>query len=166
GDDAFHGENGNDWIAGGLGNDLIHGGLGNDRIFGGGNFDTIDAGDGHDVVDGGDGRDVIDLGAGDDRYVDTPQGDAFGSDTITGGAGADTFVFHAEMADDVITDFVIGQDGLELSAALLGGRTAAQVVDLAQVTPDGVWLDFGGGESLLLQGLTGKAGLDDAILIF
>jgi len=45
----------------------------------------------------------------------------------------------------------------------VGGRTAAQVVaDFASTTDQGVLLDFGGGESILLSGLT-TAGLAGSI---
>ena len=41
---------------------------------------------------------------------------ASGDDTITGGAGADTFVFDSNHGNDVVTDFTDGEDLIDLSA--------------------------------------------------
>ncbi len=49
-----------------------------------------------DAIDGRRGNDFIDGGAG--------------TDTLTGGAGSDTFVLREGGGDDVITDFVQGED--------------------------------------------------------
>lgn len=69
-------------------------------------------GEGADVLYGLGGDDNITAGAGDDALV----GGA-GNDTLTGGTGKDIFVFDSYRFDrDVITDFVIGTDRLDLSA--------------------------------------------------
>ncbi|MDC0135870.1 hypothetical protein OAI26_04230 [Sulfitobacter sp.] len=80
--------------------------------------ETVLAGNGNDTVFGKLGRDNVSLGQGNDRFVDAQQAGCFGNDTSTGGAGADTFVFGTLMAADVITDFQIGTDILQLDAAL------------------------------------------------
>jgi serralysin len=167
GDDIIQGGNGDDVFYGEAGNDIIFGRLGNDLIFAGDNFDFVDAGDGNDVVFAGNGRDMVFLGAGDDIYVDAAQAGELGQDTISGGAGADRFEFQSVMSADVITDFQIGIDDLRLTQSLWGGGlTAAQVVSsFASVTGSGVLLDFGGGQSILLQGLTKTAGLEADILL-
>ena len=96
-------------------------------------LETINAGEGNDIVDltswnfvltdavtingeagndnlwGSNGDDTIDGGAGDDSIF----GGA-GDDTLTGGAGADTFQFTATAASDVITDFAVSEDSIEL----------------------------------------------------
>ena len=38
-----------------------------------------------------------------------------GKDKLTGGAGADTFVFFKEFENDTITDFIISKDVIDLS---------------------------------------------------
>lgn len=91
GDDVALGGSGNDVIAGGLGNDLLLGGSGNDRINGG---------KGDDDISGDSGRDRL-IGHG-------------GDDTVTGGTGADSFVFGSKTGHDVVTDFTIGEDLIEL----------------------------------------------------
>lgn len=93
GEDHFIGDDGNDVMTGGAGNDTLDGNRGND---------TIDGGDGDDFIDGG-----------------------LGADILTGGAGADTFYYN-NVADsqgvtvDTITDFVSGEDKIDLSA-ITGG---------------------------------------------
>jgi Ca2+-binding RTX toxin-like protein len=165
GDDTIQGGGGDDIFYGEAGNDVIFGRLGNDLIFAGDNFDFIDSGDGNDTVFGGNGRDTIILGPGNDVYVDTAQGGVLGQDTISGGAGADRFEFQAVMSADVITDFQRGIDTLHLTQSLWGGGLSAQQVvnTYALVTGAGVFMDFGGGQSILLQGLTSTAGLANDI---
>ncbi len=97
------------------------------------NLEVINAGDGSDIVDltstnfvltetieingeagndtlwGSNGDDTIDGGEGDDSIF----GGA-GSDTLTGGNGNDTFQFTATSGSDVITDFDVNNDSIEL----------------------------------------------------
>lgn len=69
---------------------------------------------------GGAGRDTLAGTPGDDRIVGGE-----GADSLTGGAGADLFVYQSlRDAGDTITDFVPGQDRVDLAALL-----AAQGID-------------------------------------
>jgi Ca2+-binding RTX toxin-like protein len=129
----------------GYGNDKISGfenvtgGVGNDRFTGDAAANKLDGGDGNDSLDGGDGDDVLIGGAGIDQ--------------LTGGKGNDVFQFLAEHSGasaatmDVIADFEIGKDKIDLSA-----------IDLDAVT-DGVQhfasTDFKSGEG---AGVFTKAG--------
>ncbi|MEF8700962.1 MAG: DUF4347 domain-containing protein [Candidatus Accumulibacter sp. UW20] len=79
-----------------------------DTLVGDGNANTLDGLDLNDTINGGDGNDLL-IGG-------------LGKDLLTGGAGNDTFDFDAlsEMGvtiatRDVITDFVSGQDKIDLS---------------------------------------------------
>jgi len=63
-----------------------------------------------DLLFGMRGKDTLDGGAGDDRISD-----GYGRDTMTGGPGADVFVFTQDGKTDVVTDFVMGEDRLDLS---------------------------------------------------
>ena len=72
----------------------------NTEIIAGTGNDTIWAANGADIIEGGTGDDTINGGAGDD--------------TLTGGAGADTFQFTATSGSDVITDFAVSEDSIEL----------------------------------------------------
>ena len=165
GDDFFRdevefGTAGQDTVFGDAGNDTIAGWGGNDRFDGGDGNDLIYGGFGRDTVTGGSGRDWIDLGPGDDTYFDTAETGAAGRDTITGGTGADTFVFFDEVSQDVITDFELGIDTLQLTSALVSDRSAQSIVDeLATVADDGVLITFGVGQTIFLQDLTGADSL-------
>ena len=94
-----------DWIQASAWNDDLRGGGGADTLFGAGRDDRIFGGAGQDVLTGG-----------------------FGADRLTGGAGADRFVLHTATESgigrqaDRITDFVSGEDMLDLSGLLLQGR--------------------------------------------
>lgn len=94
--------------------------LGNDTVDGGSGNDLVDGGSGHDIVRGGTGDDTLRGGAGND----TLDGGA-GGDAIDGGDDAgrrDRFIFF-NMSEsgvgsgnrDVITDFVSGEDRIEIS---------------------------------------------------
>jgi Ca2+-binding RTX toxin-like protein len=74
---------------------------------------------------GGDGKDVIDGGAGNDTLVV-----GTGANKLTGGTGQDLFVFgKAADHDNVITDFHLGEDMLDLRAAVKdAGYTGANAV--------------------------------------
>jgi Ca2+-binding RTX toxin-like protein len=107
------------------GNDAINvlnGATGNDVINAGGGNDRIDGGLGNDVVNAGNGDDFV---CGTMRAVNGGRGEI---DRSTGGAGADVFVLGGiagRFYDDgisgagrgdyaLITDFVVGQDQLQL----------------------------------------------------
>ncbi|EKE44523.1 type I secretion target repeat protein [Oceaniovalibus guishaninsula JLT2003] len=192
GDDAIYGGAGNDTIRGGSGDDFIKGGTGRDRVLmGGGNDFYQDSGQngfrGRDVVRAGSGNDTIEGGGGNDRFFgqrgddsisggrmhdvlkggsgdDTIYGGS-GNDTMVGGTGHDTFVFDAKAQNDVIRDFDLAEDRLHLNDDLWRGQMDAQdVVDrYASQTRDGVLFDFGGGNTLMLDDVTGLDRLADAI---
>ncbi|MBS0126802.1 TRAP transporter substrate-binding protein DctP [Thetidibacter halocola] len=184
GNDTVQGGNGDDVFYGEGGADLILGRLGNDRLFGGDQNDTLRGGDGNDVVAGGNGRDRAFLGAGNDQWFDNDQvqfGDDFidgwtgddtirmggGNDTAVGGDGADVFVFAAGIDADVIRDYQLGQDALQIDTGLWGGDLdLARLEALTDTSSGTLVLDFGGGHSITFEGLTTNAGLlDDIVLV-
>ena len=135
GGDLLRGGNGDDFLAGGDGDDLLKGGAGDDRLFGQVGDDTLDGGRGNDVLDGSavDSRgetDVLDGGHGNDTLA----GD--GADRLTGGSGADRFLFRADGSSEgpsdraenevpLITDFEPGIDVIEITWADPGGEDPA-----------------------------------------
>ncbi|WP_273786819.1 calcium-binding protein [Brucella intermedia] len=82
----------NDTLRGGVGNDLLDGQGGDDLIEGRAGNDTLIGHAGSDHLDGGDGDDILNGGS----YS--------GTDVLTGGAGADAFVW---------ADFYIGYSGVD-----------------------------------------------------
>jgi hypothetical protein len=138
GDDWLYAGGGDDVLIGGEGTDRLFGGDGNDTVvftssddltvdlneeWQGGNLNTsegmdkiidvenVTTGAGNDILIGNTEANALDGGDGDDILSG---GD--GDDTLTGGSGADVFRFYASeaMSTDVITDFVVGEDKLEL----------------------------------------------------
>jgi len=137
GRDVMNGRQGQDDLEGGDGNDVLSGAAGADYISGGVGFDQILGGEGEDYVDGGDDDDVILAGRGSDRIYGGSGNDKLfgeagddylwggeGADTLTGVTGRDVFAIGngtggmtLEMAD-VITDFVSGEDVIDLMPPL------------------------------------------------
>jgi Ca2+-binding RTX toxin-like protein len=104
---------------------LVGNGLAN-VILGGGLYDTLEGMAGNDELRGGGADDVLDGGDGDDLLVG---GD--GIDELTGGAGADTFRYGGWDSGtlgsaDRITDFVAGEDRIDLAGIDAGFWTPGQ----------------------------------------
>ncbi|MEM1300317.1 MAG: calcium-binding protein [Pseudomonadota bacterium] len=155
GRDQIFGENDDDQLFGGAGKDLLNGGNGNDLLDGGAGFDTLSGGDGEDQLAGGTGKDILNGGNGNDQLdggagFDRLDGGA-GDDLLTGGDGKDTFVFVAtDAGQDTITDFGTG-DRLDVTS--YGFATSADALAAATDTQDGVLVELGGGNSVLLAGV-------------
>jgi Ca2+-binding RTX toxin-like protein len=103
-DSIIDGGSGNDTIRSFQGNDTLSGGAGNDSIisdptFGVGGKDSLVGGDGNDTLSG-----IKD------------------NDTLTGGSGDDWFSINSDRATITITDFVKGEDLIELPNSLSFGQ--------------------------------------------
>ncbi|MBL4790503.1 MAG: hypothetical protein JKY60_16160 [Kordiimonadaceae bacterium] len=165
GNDEFGGGTGNDTVDAGAGNDTIYGGrgdvdgpglndvltggAGNDQIFASRGNDSVTGGTGDDELFGGSGDDTVSGGAGDDDVFGGP-----GNDILSGGTGSDRFGFPAGTGDDQITDFSVAEDELLLANTNTDFTDAASVAAAAANVAGGVLIDLGGGDSLLLTGLT------------
>lgn len=97
--------------------DTIHGLDGNDTLLGN---------DGDDLLFGGEGDDLLDGGAGNDIYI--------------GGLGQDQFVIGGNTGTDIIRDFRVGEDSLQLSEGL--DWQLLEVVYGVREQPNGVQLPF------------------------
>lgn len=121
GDDTINGQGGNDQITGGSGADSLNGGAGADTLIGQGGSDSIKGGGRADMIFAGGGSDTIKAGGGDDMvranggrdFIDGGGGD----DLLFGGGGKDTFAFKNNSGDDIVRDFRLGKDMLDLSRA-------------------------------------------------
>ena len=116
---------------------VINGEAGNDTLWGSNGDDAINGGDGDDSIFGG-----------------------TGSDTLTGGAGSDSFQFTATAVSDVITDFNMSEDSIQLyyrvednhsntDLRLTNGiltwdvdNTSVVVIDLSATTNSSDLIDF------------------------
>lgn len=156
GNDTLQGGNGNDTLDGAAGHDQIRGDAGNDTLLGGAGFDTLLGGTGADRLDGGAGNDWL-RGEGDnDRLIggdgnDTLHG-GYGNDVLVGGAGADVFIFQDGHGADTINGYQRGIDRLLIDDAMLDANPAAFIRDHMQKTANGVVIDFGDGDRIVVNG--------------
>jgi len=123
----------------------------NDTLTGSSGTNRLDGGAGGDVLSGAGGADIL-AGEG-------------GADTATGGAGNDAFWYRTGEGADTITDFTAGaatDDVIRLFGFGAAVNTFAEVIALAsQVGADTV-IDFGGGNSITLEGVAvGSLHADD-----
>ena len=98
--DIVRGGSGNDVVDGGKHDDFLMGDTGNDHILGGHGWDRLFGGEGNDFLEGGSGDDVMIGGAGDDLMI--------------GGAGKDHFVYFENAGNDVIREFELDKDVIDL----------------------------------------------------
>lgn len=129
----------NDRIFGNNDGNLIEGEAGNDSLFGR---------NGDDVINGGEGDDLISAGAHDDVL-----NGGLGNDRLYTGAGADTVMIDtATVGNDTVYDFMTGLDVILIDD--LSGNFDSFAELMASGTDDGtnVTFDFGGGNSLTIQG--------------
>ncbi|HEX2581643.1 MAG TPA: calcium-binding protein [Dongiaceae bacterium] len=135
-DDRLFGGWSNDTIDGGAGNDYFRAGIGDDVLTGGDGNDLIFAGPGNDTVYGGNNNDYLTGGLSGDDFLYGGNGDDVieeysGLNTMTGGAGHDTFVFDGMVKANnqvngdthdtlnIITDFHAGNVTSDANADIL-----------------------------------------------
>ncbi len=130
---------GGDVVNGGAGNDVIMGGTGADQLIGGSGNDILRGESGADDLRGNQGDDLIDGGAGNDR--------------LSGAQGRDVFVFESGYGRDFVSDFVNGQDKVDLTD--YGFESYSEFRDEAHLSGSGnsVVINFEGGEQLTLKGI-------------
>ncbi|NER82123.1 MAG: hypothetical protein F6K42_21695 [Leptolyngbya sp. SIO1D8] len=109
GHDKLFGGDGKDALRGGIGNDKLFGGNGDDWLFGDEGKDFLQGDNGDDILLGGDDKDVLKGGSGDDLI----DGGA-GNDIAYLGAGSDVVVLSPDNGYDIVKDFEIGTDKIQL----------------------------------------------------
>ena len=151
GADEAWGLGGNDRMVGGRGTDLFMGGAGPDKLYGNADDDRLEGGADDDLLNGGGGSDTLFGGAG--------------NDYLKGGNGGDIFVYALGDARDRIVDFDPTQDIILLSQEIHDPYESAHDLldDLAQITDDGILLDFDGEDQLMLSDVTDLSVLAEAI---
>ena len=194
GTQSLFGGSGNDYLVAGYGNQTLDGGSGNDTVdfshlvgrlvidqdlYTGTLYDpatgavmftyTVKSFDsligtnyGNDVHGQANTANVYVFGAGNDRYYSES-----GGDTITGGAGIDTYSWQKKYVAvghvDTVTDFQVGTDKLDMSDFLKGqgikNATYDQVVHLSDV------VGANGGHSTMVSTLTYGTAWHDTVLL-
>lgn len=136
-----------DFSSGFAENDVFRTGRGNDTLKGAGGDDGLYGGAGNDRLSGGDGEDLVAGGKG--------------NDWLSGGADADTFVFGKGSGKDLIIDFEVGVDRIQLEHG-----ASVQKVGERDVNEDGVLdtvLTLSGGSVVKLLSVHG-AHPDDLLI--
>lgn len=170
GQDQLFGGDGDDFASGGYGWDYIDGGPGDDSLYGNIGADTLIGGDGHDFLSGATGDDWLIGGNGNDSLygnqgVDRINGGA-GDDLLRGGTLRDTFVFNPGFGADTITDFEDFQDILEVNTDLTNATDAQSLLSAhGRMVDAGVELDFGSGNTILLEGISDLSSLTDNFVL-
>jgi hypothetical protein len=106
--------------------DIIFGTIDNDTLYGLGGADVLDGRSGQDELHGGEGADTLLGGLGDDTLIGGAGDDLLigggEDDLLTGGEGRDTFAWESGdvPGSDLITDFLVGTDSLDLGNLLVG----------------------------------------------
>jgi Ca2+-binding RTX toxin-like protein len=176
GNDKLLGDDGNDKLVGGAGKDVLIGGEGNDTYYidaddkiveakgKSGGSDTIVSADNVDLSKFSNVEDFVLIGSknlkgfGDEGNNSLTGNDGDntlwghkGSDVMTGGDGADHFVFAKGDGEDTITDFNASgknHDVLELDGF---GKIKFSNIDFEKHGKDGLEIDFGHGDHLILD---------------
>lgn len=173
GDDMLLGEAGRDHFDGGAGNDtanfsytntglridLLQGGValsGNnpflesltsiENVIGSHGHDTIDGDDDANILSGLTGNDTIDAAGGDDTIIGGNN-----NDNLSGGAGADLFRFATGDDDDVVADFDVANDTIEIDGLIIDPHNLPAGVTAVDQGSD-LLVSYGSGDTILLQG--------------
>jgi Ca2+-binding RTX toxin-like protein len=142
----------------------------------GSNFNDTLTGDANgNVIMGLAGNDTISGGAGNDVLIG-----GLGRDVLTGGLGEDTFVFQnltdslmssgrkSKTSPDVIMDFVVGEDSIDLSAidAIMGGADDAFIFAGSFTGAAGqLAVSYGSGQTIVSGDLNGDSRVDFQIAL-
>ncbi|MEG4023952.1 cadherin-like domain-containing protein, partial [Microcoleus sp. S13C4] len=140
-DNDIEGSDGDDDITAGKGKDKIIGGPGKDKIKGGDGDNDIDGGDDDDDIEVGKGKNKLKGGLGNDKIKGGDDDDSIegglGINTLIGGAGKDRFIYRTSRQEtqtvaeaDLITDFNVTDDILELSTAAFGNLSVSSLTRL------------------------------------
>lgn len=128
-------------VLGSSGDNILQGTSLRDRILAQGGDDIARGLGGNDTIIGGGGRDALIGGTGNDLL--TGDGNRHGY--------ADVFVFGKSSGKDIVTDFEVGKDMLQILKGLNGIKKADDVLDHARQSGKNVVIDLGDGNKITLQ---------------
>lgn len=138
-DDRIIGSSGNDSLDGGIngnfyteygvysttGNNTLIGGAGDDRLI-------VDYSSGNNLLEGGDGNDHLSAAG---AVGNNSFNGGLGDDILTGGEGADTFVFESSNQGlDRLENFSTTNDRIQISSAGFGGGLLTGTLETSQFT--------------------------------
>lgn len=102
----------------------------------------------NDTLTGNSAANELDSGEGNDRLFG-----GGGNDTLTGGDGEDLFVFKDGWDADEITDFVAGEDRIDVSNFGSAFNTLVEIQAAAIDDGSDTTIDFGSGDTLLIRNM-------------
>lgn len=135
GDDEVRAGSGRDFVLGGFGDDRIVGGSGKDTLIGQDGADRLAGGAGYDLLRGEEGNDILFGGVGNDKLLA-----GAGKDVLSGGEGADMFFFNPGWGNNLIVDFMPGED--VIAALDFGFANRAAVLATASESDAGTVLEL------------------------
>jgi len=159
GDDMVLGSRFANNINSGAGDDMLVGRAGDDRLFGGAGDDMLFGNAGDDILAGGSGADRIEGSTGKDCLMGNS-----GDDLLRGGADADRFVFSLFAGHDVVDDFEVGLDMMDVRAFDISGFAA--LLTLAVDVSDGVEIRLNGMDDVVLLNNVSRADLQAGDFLF
>ena len=148
GDDVYRG------LGDGVTTGRVDGGSGQDRISGAALEDQLYGGAGMDVLRGRQGEDTLRGGDEDDRIRGGRD-----ADTLSGGVGNDLFLFGQASGVDLIEDFTVGADRIQIAGHAGGFET----LEIADMGGDLVLMHAGG--DIRLTGLAGTVLTDEDVVL-
>ncbi len=157
GDDKLSGGNGNDELVDHLGQNQMFGGAGNDYLATYATGNTLDGGSDADTIVSATAGNTILGGAGNDYIL--CYGGA-GRDVISGGAGADQFVFnnaalHTDTFHATIADFGVAANEATLDTLNLGEMGVTSIDQLHFTdTATGTTISWGNGNDITLENVS------------
>lgn len=149
--DTLKGSGGLDTLKGGSEDDFLRGGSGKDTVYGGGHHDEVRGDSGADRLYGEGGLDTLFGGGGND----TLDG-GVGKDELKGEAGRDVFLFDDRSGTDIVLDFEIGKDKVDVPNQNLAVLTESNTGHLT--------IEYLGAELILRHLDVGDADLNDLLL--
>jgi hypothetical protein len=139
------------------GNATVVTGSGTDTLAG---IENLIGGSGNDTLTGNNLANLLDGGEGNDRLDGQEE-----ANTLTGGAGDDVFVISSIDATDIITDYSLDDDSIDLTALFTVGA-GEDVNDYVRVDGSNLQVDADGGGDSFVTVATFSANPGAVVIVF